>query len=64
MQKIADSFKKDLYKFDHEKVLPIWDGLIARQQTQLADFSIPAMFVSKEKNDRQACKLELLPHFR
>jgi hypothetical protein len=64
LQKIADSFKKDLYKFDHEKVLPMWDGLIARQQTQLAEFSIPTMFVSSEKNDRQACKLESLPHFR
>lgn len=52
-EKIADSFKKDLYRFDHEKVLPMWDGLIARQQTELADFSIPAMFVSNEKNDRQ-----------
>jgi len=42
----------------------MWDGLIARQQMQLADFGIPAMFVSNEKNDRQACKLETLPHFR
>ncbi|KIM45936.1 hypothetical protein M413DRAFT_23744 [Hebeloma cylindrosporum] len=45
---ITDAFQKEIRKFDHERVIPAWDGLVARQQAELAQAHVPTMFVTGE----------------
>jgi hypothetical protein len=45
---ITDAFKKEIRKFDHERVIPAWDGLVARQQAELVQAHVPTMFVTGE----------------
>lgn len=47
------AFKKELEKFDRERVLLAWDGLIAKQQTALALQGVPTMFMTNDSNDRE-----------
>ena len=49
---IQTAFKKELEKFDRNRALLAWDGLISKQQTMLASHSVPTMFVSTEDADR------------
>lgn len=50
---INEAFKRDLKKFDRDQVLPAWDSLVYSQQTKLARYDVPAMFVTKSLPDRQ-----------
>ncbi|KJA24621.1 hypothetical protein HYPSUDRAFT_38689 [Hypholoma sublateritium FD-334 SS-4] len=50
---LSDAFKKEIYKFDDERVLPAWDGLISRQQGDLAQKGVPTMFVTSDVQDRE-----------
>ncbi|PPR02496.1 hypothetical protein CVT24_002043 [Panaeolus cyanescens] len=50
----ADNFKKELARFDVDRVLPAWDGLVLRQQQELAQLKLPTMFATAEKEDREA----------
>ncbi|KAH9482456.1 hypothetical protein JR316_0004556 [Psilocybe cubensis] len=50
---ITDAFKKEIQKFDIERVLPAWDGLISRQQLELSQMGVPTMFVTANVDDRQ-----------
>ncbi|KAF8897174.1 hypothetical protein BD779DRAFT_1465429 [Infundibulicybe gibba] len=52
-QTLNDAFKRELQKFDLERVLPSWDGLISQQQVTLAAHNVPAMFATSETPDRQ-----------
>ena len=45
--------KKELDKFDRERTLVAWDGLISKQQTALAHHGVPAMFETNERPDRE-----------
>ena len=58
---ITDAFKKEIRKFDHERVIPAWDGLVARQQTELAQAHVPTMFVTGEAENLEVslCKIYL-----
>jgi hypothetical protein len=47
-QMIQSAFKKELDKFDRERALLAWDGLVSKQQAILASHSVPTMFVSTE----------------
>jgi len=49
---IQTAFKQELDKFDRNRALLAWDGLISKHQTMLASHSVPAMFVSIEGADR------------
>jgi hypothetical protein len=49
---IQTAFKRELEKFDRNRALLAWDGLISKQQTTLAFHGVPAMFVSVEGADR------------
>ena len=51
-QMLSDAFKNEIYKFDNERVLPAWDGLISRQQGELAQKGVPTMFVTSDVQDR------------
>lgn len=50
-------FEAELKKFDRERVLPAWDGLIARQQATLERLGVPAMSMTDEKTDREVSVL-------
>lgn len=59
-QMMADAYKKDLHRFDAERVLVAWDGLVVKQQAALENLRVPTMFVTSDKANRQVCNLWLL----
>jgi len=50
---LIDAFKKEIDQFDRDRVIPAWDGLVSRQQMELAHSGVPTMFVSNQADDRQ-----------
>jgi len=52
--------KKELEKFDRERALVAWDGLISKQQTALAHHGVPAMFETNEGPDREERVMQVL----
>ena len=50
---ITDAFKKELAKFDKERVIPAWDGLASRQQQELAQLKVPTMCVTGDTEHLQ-----------
>jgi hypothetical protein len=48
---MSDAFRTELRKFDAERVLPAWDGLVRSQQARLEALKIPTMFVTNEAGD-------------
>jgi len=50
---LSQAYEKDLKRFDAERVLPAWDGLVTSQQAALAQLKIPTMFPTAVKNDRE-----------
>jgi hypothetical protein len=50
---IQAAFQKELQKFDRDRALLAWDGLVSKQQTTLASQNVPSMFVTKEGTDRE-----------
>ncbi|KAI0721973.1 hypothetical protein C8T65DRAFT_705024 [Cerioporus squamosus] len=48
---LTDSFRAELLKFDRERVLPAWDGLVTKQQAALEALGVPAMFPSSQPPD-------------
>ncbi|KAI0079731.1 alpha/beta-hydrolase, partial [Panus rudis PR-1116 ss-1] len=53
---MSDAFRKELLKFDAERVLPAWDGLLAKQQASLEALGVPGMFQSMSKVDREVSR--------
>ena len=49
---IQTAFKRELEKFDRNRALLAWDGLISKQQTTLTSHGVPTMSVSIEGADR------------
>ncbi|KAI0921979.1 hypothetical protein AcW2_006798 [Taiwanofungus camphoratus] len=50
---MSDLFRRELKKFDSERVLPAWDGLVTKQQTTLESLGVPAMYVTVALADRE-----------
>lgn len=50
---MAENFRRELRKFDRERALPAWDGLLTKQQSALFDLGVPTMFVTNLKADRE-----------
>jgi hypothetical protein len=48
---LSDGFRKELGKFDTERALPAWDGLLRGQQARLEALKVPTMFVTSETGD-------------
>jgi len=57
---LNDAYKKDLKKFDMERALPAFDGLIAKQQAALARLNVPTMSASDDKDLREVSSTCLL----
>ncbi len=52
-QAMTESFRAELQKFDRERVLPTWDGLVTKQQAALEALGVPAMFPTTLATDRE-----------
>ncbi|KAF5357575.1 hypothetical protein D9758_007459 [Tetrapyrgos nigripes] len=50
---LTDACKKELRRFDSERALVAWDGLITQQQEHLARLGVPTMFVTDVAADRE-----------
>lgn len=50
---LSDAYRRELAKFDTERVLVAWDGLIAKQQIALEKMQVPTMFITDVKADRE-----------
>ncbi|EAU84288.2 hypothetical protein CC1G_01284 [Coprinopsis cinerea okayama7 len=50
---LQDAYRRELSKYDRERVLPAWDGLVMRQQAKLESLKVPNMFISADPKDRQ-----------
>ncbi|KAJ7162623.1 hypothetical protein C8R43DRAFT_1086492 [Mycena crocata] len=50
---LSHAYEKELKRFDAERVLPAWDGLVTSQQAALAQLKVPTMFPTAVKTDRE-----------
>ncbi|KAI0253141.1 hypothetical protein BJV78DRAFT_1281206 [Lactifluus subvellereus] len=50
-ESMSNSFRIELRKFDAERVLPAWEGLIRGQQARLEALKVPTMFVTNDAGD-------------
>lgn len=48
---MSDVFRTELRRFDAERVLPAWDGLVRGQQARLEALKVPTMFVTNDVGD-------------
>lgn len=50
---MSNAFRQELGKFDLERALPAWDGLITKQQSALEELGVPTMFITSMAADRE-----------
>lgn len=50
---MSTAFRKELHKFDAERALVAWDGMVAKQQMALEVLAVPTMFVSSDTSDME-----------
>ncbi|KAH9943003.1 alpha/beta-hydrolase [Epithele typhae] len=50
---LSATFRAELRRFDRDRALPAWDGLVARQQAALEGWHAPAMFLTSHGPDRE-----------
>jgi hypothetical protein len=50
---MSDTFRNELRKFDAQRVLPAWDGLVREQQSRLEALKVPTMFVTDDADDTE-----------
>lgn len=48
-----DAYRRDLQRFDRERVLFAWDALIQKQQVALQTLGVPTMFATTSQADCQ-----------
>jgi hypothetical protein len=65
-----DAHRKELQKFDAERVLFAWDGLLQKQQSSLEALGVPTMFPTDLQVDREVSievisksLSHLIPHY-
>ncbi|KAI9448566.1 hypothetical protein H4582DRAFT_2069103 [Lactarius indigo] len=54
---MSDAFQKELRKFDAERVVPAWGGLVRGQQARLEALKVPTMFVTDNPSDMEKQRL-------
>lgn len=50
---LVQAYERELKRFDAERVLPAWDGLVTSQQAALAQLKIPTIYPTAVKADRE-----------
>ena len=63
IQNMTSTFKRELARFDSERVLPAWDGLLAKQQNTLESLGVPTMFSTTAKADREVGHIDFSREF-
>ncbi|KAI0049173.1 hypothetical protein FA95DRAFT_1604569 [Auriscalpium vulgare] len=53
---LSASFREEVRKFDLQRALPAWDGLVAKHQTALEVLAVPTMFRTTDKVDLEKQK--------
>ncbi|EIM88149.1 uncharacterized protein STEHIDRAFT_155506 [Stereum hirsutum FP-91666 SS1] len=53
---MSTAFRKELHKFDVERALVAWDGMVAKQQMALEVLAVPTMFVGSNTSDMEKQK--------
>jgi len=53
---MAESFQRELQKFDRERVLSAWDTLKRKQQAAMEALNVPSMFVTDATSDLERQK--------
>ena len=48
---LNEAYRRDLQRFDKERVLLAWDALIQKQQTALETLGVPIMFATTSQAD-------------
>ena len=51
---MTQAYKRELHKFDAQRVIFAWDGLVSKQQAALESLGVPVMYVSDLASDREA----------
>jgi len=51
---MREGYRKELHKFDAQRVIAAWDGLVSKQQAALESLGVPVMYVSDLTSDREA----------
>lgn len=52
-QTLTQAYKRELHRFDTQRVSAAWDGLISKQQVALESLGVPAMYVTELALDRE-----------
>ena len=60
---ILAAYQKEMERFDTDRALVAWDGLVAKQQAALENMGVPTMFVTDTLTDREVCPLKSLADF-
>lgn len=62
VEMLNDAFRREVQKFDAERVLIAWDALIEKQQIALETLGVPTMFRtgSKENLEKQKKVMQVL----
>ncbi|KIM83905.1 hypothetical protein PILCRDRAFT_68770 [Piloderma croceum F 1598] len=50
---ILAAYQKEMERFDTDRALVAWDGLVAKQQAALENMGVPTMFVTDTLTDRE-----------
>jgi len=50
---LTQAYERELRRFDAERALPAWDGLVAKQQAALVLIGVPTMFATDARVDRE-----------
>jgi len=53
LQTLTQAYKRELHKFDTQRVIVAWDGLVSKQQAALEALGVPVMYVSDLTSDRE-----------
>jgi hypothetical protein len=56
---LVQAYERELKRFDAERVLPAWDGLVTSQQAALAQLKVPTMFPTAVKTDREVGRIHI-----
>jgi hypothetical protein len=60
---LTQAYKKELRKFDTQRVRVVWDALISKQQAALESLGVPVMYVSHLTSDTEASRPSILADF-
>jgi hypothetical protein len=55
---MSNAYRKEMGRFDTQRALVAWDGLVVKQQIALENMGVPSMFATDIPIDREVCLLK------